>query len=690
MQRILLNTAILFSLLIISSLTGNTLAGGRQDSSIGEVLSTDHRASNDSISRDSTRILPFPFIDQGSFAKSAAQDSSPLYLKKPSNIRTVVEYDPISGDYLISEKIGSLDYRLPTSMRRGEYLKSDSRAAIDRYWRERMAQHSLDQKSQLIPQFRIGGAAFNKVFGSDIVNIKPQGYVEMALGIKTSRIENPSIPVRMQKYTTFDFTEKINVNLDGQIGERMKMKFNYNTDATFDFENKIKLNFGGHEDDIVKKVEAGNVSMPLSGTLIRGGTNLFGVKTDLQFGKLSVSTVLSQQKGETKMINTEGGASKSKFEISAADYDANRHFLLGHYFYENYDKALKDLPIIKSSVTINKIEVWVTNKSSRFQESRNIVALMDLGERGANKQNQTVTAFGDTPGLSYPMNTYPGNGINGIYNEMKTTYAGIRTISGITQTLSPLAARDFVAGRDYEKIENARLLDSTEYTINRQLGYISLSQSLNADEVLAVAYQYTANGEKFQVGEFSTDGITAPSTLILKLLKGTNLNPAFKSWSLMMKNIYNINSQRLSPEEFKMDVFFRNDAAGINMSYLPDGPLKEKLLLGVMNLDHLNKQLDPYPDGVFDYLERVTINSQRGRIIFPVIEPFGSNLEKQLKGDAASISKYVFKSLYANTKTFAIQDAEKNKYKIEVSSEKFKGSSFSFYVDNKEKRAIGL
>ena len=214
-------------------------------------------------------------------------------------------------------------------MRRGEYLKSDSRAAIDRYWRERMAQHSLDQKSQLIPQFRIGGEAFNKVFGSDIVNIKPQGYVEMALGIKTSRIENPSIPVRMQKYTSFDFTEKINVNLDGQIGERMKMKFNYNTDATFDFENKIKLNFGGHEDDIVKKVEAGNVSMPLSGTLIRGGTNLFGVKTDLQFGKLSISTVLSQQKGETKMINTEGGASKSKFEISAADYDANRHLQCG-------------------------------------------------------------------------------------------------------------------------------------------------------------------------------------------------------------------------------------------------------------------------------------------------------------------------------------------------------------------------
>ena len=674
MRRVFLNTAVVLSLLIISSLTGNTFARFSQDISSGGGLIINHPVERDTTRGDTIGPLKFPFKDQSLFANTGTTDSSALYLKKPSNIHTVIEYDPISGDYLISERIGNMDYRLPVSMRRADFLKNDLRESIDRYWRQRMSQNSLDQKSQLIPQFRISGEAFNKVFGSNIVNIKPQGYVEMNLGIKTNRIENPSIPVRMQKYTTFDFTEKINVNLDGQIGERLKMRFNYNTDATFDFENKIKLNYAGHEDDIVKNVEAGNVSMPLSGTLIRGGTNLFGVKTDLQFGKLSVSSVFSQQKGETKVINTEGGAAKSKFEINATDYDANRHFLLGHFFYENYDKALSSLPVIKSAVTINKIEVWVTNKSNRFQSSRNVLALMDLGEKGVNKQNQSIGSFGDTPGLAYPYNTYPGNDINGIYKEMTSTYSGVRTISRITDALNPLSARDFVGGRDYEKIENARLLDSTEYTINRQLGYISLVQSLNTDEVLGVAYQYTVNGQKFQVGEFSTDGIAAPATLILKLLKGTNLNPVFKNWRLMMKNIYNINGQRISGEEFKMDVFFRNDAAGTNMSFLPDGPLKEKILLGVMNLDHLNKQLDPYPDGVFDFLERITINSQRGRIIFPVIEPFGSNLERQLNGDVAAINKYVFKNLYSNTKTVAVQDAEKNKYKLIGS---YKGSSNS-------------
>lgn len=672
MRRVLLNKTLVPFLLIITFLTSHIIAKDSLVLSTGEAMLFNQSASGDTIRRDTIGPLPFPFKDKSLFVNPYPADTSALYLKNPSNIQKIIEYDPVSGDYLISEKIGTIDYRLPSSFSRQEYEKSELQKTIDQYWRERMTQNTLEKRSQLIPSMRISGQAFNKVFGSNIVNIKPQGYVEMSLGVRSNRIENPSIPVRMQRNTTFDFNQKINVNLDGQIGDRLKMRFNYNTDATFDFENKIKLDYSGDEDDIVKNVEAGNVSMPLTGTLIRGGTNLFGVKTDLQFGKLSVSTVFSQQKGETKVISTEGGATKSKFEINATDYDANRHFLLGHFFYETYDQALAELPIIKSAVTINKIEVWVTNKSSRFQESRNILALMDLGEKGTNKQNQQISSFGDTPGLSFPFNTYPGNDINGLYKTMNTTYSGIRDIAQLSAALGPLVAQDFVGGRDYEKIENARLLDSTEYTLNRRLGYLSLNQSINNDEVLAVAYQYTVNGETFQVGEFSTDGIAAPGTLILKLLKGTNLNPQFKNWQLMMKNIYNINGQRISPEEFKMDVLFKNDAAGSDINYLPDGPLKEKILLGVMSLDRLNKQLDPYPDGIFDFLEQVTINSQRGRIIFPVIEPFGSNLERQFNGDANAISKYVFRSLYDKTKTAAEQDAEKNKYRLTGS---YKGTS---------------
>ena len=658
---------------MLSSLFWRSDASIDKDSSISKDFANNLSQPNDTLKSDTLITLPYPFRDEGPFVNSGP-DTAAIYLKKPSNIQYEVEYDATTGEYIIYERIDGMDYRLPRSLSREEYLMLDIKESVDRYWREKMAQNNLDNRSQLIPQLRIAGETFSKIFGSNVVNIRPQGYVEMSLGVRSNRIENPSIPVRMQRNTTFDFDQKINVNLDGEVGDRLKMRFNYNTDATFDFENRIKLDYTGHEDDIVKNIEAGNVSMPLTGTLIRGGTNLFGVKTDLQFGKLSVSTVLSQQKGENKVINTEGGAEKTKFEVNATAYDANRHFLLGHHFYETYDAALAELPIIKSAITINKIEVWVTNKSSRFQSSRNILALLDLGERGANRQNQTIPEFGDTPNLTYPFSIYPGNDINGLYNAMNTTYTGIRDIAKLTEVLGPLSPRDFIGGRDYEKIENARLLDSTEYALNRQLGYISLNQSLNTDEVLAVAYQYSANGQTFQVGEFSTDGIVAPNTLILKMLRSTNLNPRYKNWRLMMKNIYNINGQRISAEDFKLDILFKNDASGTKLNYLPDGPLKEKIMLQTMNLDKLNKQLDPYPDGIFDFLERITINSQRGRIIFPVIEPFGSNLERQLNGDANAINKYVFRSLYNETKTVAEQDAEKNKFRIEGS---YKGSSNS-------------
>ncbi len=616
------------------------------------------------------------------FSQLNGPDSTALFLKKPPNIKTEVVYDALTGQYLITEKAGTIEYRLPGSLSLHEYLQNDLKESIDRYWRKKISQQSQDRRSQIIPQFQIGGDAFGKVFGGSVVNIRPQGYVEMSLGLKSNKIENPAIPTRMQRNTTFDFTQKINVSLDGQIGDKLQMRFNYNTDATFDFENKIKLNYTGNEDDIVKNVEAGNVSMPLTGTLIRGGTNLFGVKTDLQFGKLSVTALFSQQKGETKVINTEGGAERTKFEINATNYDANRNFFLGHHFYNTYDQALSELPILKTSVTLNKIEVWVTNKSSHFQESRNIVAFLDLGEYGQNKQNQSIPEFGDTPGLSYPLSQFPNNNINGLYKEMTSTYSGIRDIATLNEVLKPLSMRDFIAGRDYEKTENARRLDSTEYTVNRQLGYISLNMALNADEVLAVAYQYTANGETFQVGEFSTDGIEAPKTLILKLLKGTNLNPKFKNWDLMMKNIYNIHSQRLSNEEFKLDVLYRNDATGTDLNYLPDGPLKEKNLLSEMNLDNMNSQHDPYPDGVFDFIDQITVDVQKGRIIFPVVQPFGSNLEKKFKGDAGAIKKYVYSSLYNDTRTVAEQDAEKNKYHLKGSYKGLSNSEISLDAIN--------
>ena len=214
------------------------------------------------------------------------------------------------------------------------YIDRDFEQSVREYWKQRSKLQYLDERGGLLPKLTIGGEAFNRVFGGNVVNIQPQGYVEVSFGYQMNATENPAIPERLRKVPTFDFDEKIQMNVMGQIGTKMNMRVNYNTEATFEYENKMNLEYTGDEDEIIKRIEAGNVSLPLNGTLITGASNLFGVKAEMQFGRLTLTTLFSQHKGETQTIETEGGAQVTNFEISAADYDANRHFFLVSVFQE--------------------------------------------------------------------------------------------------------------------------------------------------------------------------------------------------------------------------------------------------------------------------------------------------------------------------------------------------------------------
>ncbi len=587
------------------------------------------------------------------------QQKAPLFLDKPSNFKSTAIYDPVKNEYILYEKIGALDYRPPVHMSPEEYRKYQYAKSMREYWDSRISGSEAGFKSSLIPQIEVGGAAFDKIFGSNTINIVPQGSAELIFGINISKTENPTLPVKLQTIPTFDFKEKIQMNVTGTIGDKMTLGVNYNTDAMFEFENRTKLQYAGKEDEILKKVEAGDVTLPLTGTLITGSYSLFGLKTEMQFGKLTVTTVLSQQKGQSSVIEAKGGAQVTPYEVYADDYEANRHFFLSQYFRDIYDDALKNIPVVSSGVNIERIEVWVTNKSSSFVDAsnRNIVAFMDLGENSSHIFNK-VPAFQATRGTL----VYPDNNANKMYEQLTTAYGIIRNVNQVTNAFSPLNP-GFQIGRDFEKIENARKLDDREYYFNRQLGYISLNTALNNDEVLAVAYEYTLGGQVFKVGEFSTDGITAPQTLILKLLKGTTLSPKLPTWNLMMKNIYSLGSGKLDKKDFVLNVLYEDDKTGNSINYIPEPNFTDKILLQLMGLDNLNSQLDRQPDGFFDFIDGVTVMVDRGKIIFPEVEPFGSHLKKIIT-DPRVAAKYVFQELYDSTQTAARQIAEKNKFKI--------------------------
>jgi len=600
--------------------------------------------------------LKFPFKEDPLSPFSDVGKNSPLFLNNPSNIQSNIVFDPETNTYVFSEKIGSLNYRPNSYMTIDEYREFEQEEAKRDYWVQRRLGESPDLQSSFIPSINVGGEAFDRVFGTNTINIVPQGSAELIFGFNLSKIDNPTLSEKLRRTPSFTFEEKIQMNVTGSIGDKMKLGLNYNTEATFEFENKTKIEYTGKEDEIIKKIEAGNVSLPLAGSLITGSQSLFGLKTELQFGKLTVTSIFSQQEGETSVIEVEGGAQLSEFEVSVDDYDANRHFFLSHFFKDSYDRSLSNLPIINSGINITKLEVWVTNKTSNFENSRNIVAFMDLAEARTNIYSN---AFYQTPG---ERGDHPRNELNDLYERMITSYGNIRNINLVTSTLQG-AIPNFLDGQDFEKIENARKLSPREYTVHTKLGYISLNSALNADEVLAVAFEYTLNGRTYKVGELSSDGIDAPNTIVVKLLKGTNLTPQLPTWDLMMKNIYAIGAYQVNSDEFVLEIMYEDDQTGTSINYLPEGDIKNQVLLRVFNLDNLNEQLDPVQDGIFDFISGITINPQNGRIIFPVREPFGEYLERKINNSVAA-SKYVFRELYDSTKTMASQVAEKNKFKL--------------------------
>lgn len=634
---------------------------------------------DDTIKADSLR---FPISKNGGMVLQK-ENKSPLFLKNPSNIIIREEYNPITGDYEIKQEVAGMENADPIILSADDYKKYRFDQSMYSYWKQRgrnqHANNPNDPFSNIFnPQLNVGIDGFDKIFGTNSIDIKPTGSAEIIFGLNYTNSGDPSLPVDIQKDYNFEFDEKIQLGVTGQIGDKLKVGINYNTEASFDFENKTKLGYTGKEDEIIQNIEAGNVSFPLNGTLIPGSHSLFGLKTDLKFGNLYVSSVVSRQEGKSQTIEVKGGAQIREYELSAADYEANKHFFISHYFKENYERTLANLPVINSGITITRIEVWVTNKTGNFDNSRNLIATHDLGEAAGNIASGLVSPNGGLP--------YPANGTNNLYQLLNETYSGIRDINQVSSTLQGIN-HIFTAGRDYEKIENARLLSSTEYSFNAKLGYISLNSALNADEVLAVAYEYTISGQPYSVGELSTANVKAPQTLIVKLIKGTSLSPKMPTWELMMKNVYSIGAFQVSPENFKMEVYYQNDNTGTAINYLPEGNLKNNILLQVLNLDKLNSQLDMGADGYFDFIDKITINASNGRIFFPQLNPFGNYLKNKIT-DPDLAQKYSFQELYDSTQSKAKQIAEKNKFTIKGSYQSASGSEIFLNAMNIPQGAV--
>lgn len=573
-------------------------------------------------------------------------------LKDPDNLKTDVQYNENQDTYTLGSKIGDNYLNTPFLLTPEEYHNWSLRKSMNAYYRKKNADafQNKDKKPFDFSDMNFDLGPAEKIFGPGGVKIKTQGSAELKFGTNLRSVDNPSLPIRNRRTFGFDFDEKVNLSLQGSIGDKMNMNLNYNTESSFDYDSKnLKLQYEGKEDEIVKLIEAGNVSMPTNNSLIQGATSLFGIRTDLQFGKLKLQTVASQKKSISKSVSSSGGSQLTSFEIQADNYEGNRHFFLSHFFRNHYDNWMKGLPTIQSGITINRVEVWITNKNGTTTDTRNIVAFTDLGENTVmNTKLWSATGSAE-----------PSNSSNDLYTTINSQYAGARSINSVSSTLE--AIPNFRGGIDYEKLESARKLSASEYTVNKNLGYISLRTTLQTDQVLAVAYEYTYMGRTYQVGEFSTDQNDNKNCLYVKTLKNAANTPSMNNWKLMMKNVYSLGATSVEQSNFRLDIKYLSDTTGVYLSYLPDSKLKNQTLLRLLGMDRLDNKNNPNPNGYFDFISGYTIDPSTGRIFLPCVEPFGSYLRNAI-GDDATANKYVFQELYDSTRTAAKQIIEKDKF----------------------------
>ena len=621
--------------------------------SLKQTISQD-TSKGKSIGSDTSTHLHYPMAKEGEKRKSAFDFTDPL--KKD------VQIDSSLNTYTIKHKAGNTTIGTPETQGFKQYQDAQNKQWIQDYFKKRSESQVTTQRSGLLPKLNLNtGTPLDDL--AKLVKIEPNGSATLIFSEDFSRVQNPTYSLNEQRNAQFKFDQKIQVSVVASIGDRIKMNFRYDTQASFDFENQKKLSYQGKEDDILQSIDVGDVAFPVSGTLITGSQSLFGVKTKLKFGKLDVSAIFAQEKSNASSITLQGGAQVNNFKITCDNYDANRNYFLSQYFMKHYDQWNAQWPAL-SNIQITKVELWVTNFTASVVSTRTIAAFQDLGE--SQPYNNTFLRSNN----SNPQ-ALPSNSDNTLYQTLKHDSAKYRNANNISGALNAAGGSGFISTRDYYILQNARELQPNEFTLNSKLGYISLNQQLNAGDILAVAFQYTVDGKTYQVGEFAEDvppNPNASNVLYLKMLKSVVIDSHVPDWKLMMKNIYSLGTYQISPTNFKFQVVYDDTKTGAYLNYLPESHvpgMDGTPIIRLLGMDKVNSENQPKPDGQFDYIEGVTVISSQGKIIFPVLEPFGSDMKKLFGNDTSLASTYVYQLLYDSTKTFALQDQTHNKYFLE-------------------------
>jgi cell surface protein SprA len=648
-------------------------------------------ALTDSAAADT--LTPHPFAPRARPDRPSAsifpRGKRPLGIGMSSAWRHEVVLDTLTGLYRIRERVGEFDVRHPVELDLESYRSARVARGLQSNWATLVEQRARQSQRRnrgglgfniVVPGGR--SSAFTTIFGKPEVDLRVSGQADIRAGFNYRKSDQQVSLSGSPTQIDPEFKQDLRLGITGSIGDKMRIDVNYDTNNQFDFQNQLKLQYTGYEDEIIQSIEAGNVFLQTPSTLIRGGQSLFGIKSELQLGGVHLTTVMSQQEGQSNTLNIEGGSEATAFDLKPTDYDESKHFYLGYYFRNRWEPAMANPPnltVAHGFTRLNEIEVWRFELTSPEDENvREIVAMVDLGE------DETILDLA---------NEYTSATVNDLPRNERDQYTetDIEILHDIaTPPNSYLTLQKGLDETDFQTGRFKRLARGRDYVVDEVLGYISLNQRLQDNHAISVAYRYVANGQVFQVGDFSTDGLGSEQRLVQKLLRpaqprqpSLSADPPFNpaTWYLEMKNIYPLGARGVNPNEFELDIDY--EPPGRTPTNRLPGVGEPQTIIQLLGLDRLNEDGADRPDNLFDYLPGFTIEPSKGILIYPYLEPFGTRLEDLIEESPASEadkdqfrSLYIFDRLYSEKKQNARRDTQHDVYQIRGS---FKGSVQDFY-----------
>ncbi len=579
---------------------------------------------NDSLAIDSTaRIKHFTFKRNDlPVVQLFEKRKSPFYLKIPDGlVQRSVKLDSTGNYVIIRETIDGKDWRTRIKIPIEKYIELRY-AYLNRKNFEELAYkyEVILGKRELADIFEqitnidipIPSNPVFSIFGPPKINLRISGAVTIDGSWRNERTEGVTASLLGNVRNEPNFKQDVQININGTIGDKLNIMADWNTQNTFEYENQLKIKYTGYTDEIVQSVEAGNVSLQTS-PLVGGGEALFGVKARMQLGPLMLTALASQKKGEVREKILSGGAEAQSFTIHAYQYSTNHYFVDTIYADTSANLNIfnkwygNPTPIPVEYYRIKDIEVWKTITGLPNPKERKVNAYIYLPSRSRNEK----------------------------YDE--SLRGNIDAVPG--------------------QIEVGRFvkLESSDYIIHYETGYITFRTQILETDAIAVAYRMEgAPGSENDIfyGEFVTD-VPDTVTLVLKLIKPANLQPQYKTaWKLQLRNIYPLGLRNIKKEGFELNIVYREPGQEAR------DDLNGVKLLNAFGLDKVDDSDNPRPDGKFDFRLGITINTETGEIIFPVLQPFGRNRPSIIPDSLA------FYDVYDTLKAIAQLNTAKDRFLI--------------------------